>query len=193
MAKQTSKKGSGSVLRVITTAVVIGSALYTAYQLWRGQEEQDGDQQKEDYCKDLTGGDIIDRKKKQAKNTKITLIVSHKVIELIQKYNTDHEDGIDLQEYLRYYPNLTLILYPGISKDDIRTFFEIDDRLSYRIIPTTKEESVFHVAKQINSALNLFDFGDFSTSSEEIIGQFHIDSFLRGLIDMRNQPFTKYI
>lgn len=181
-----------TLLKAATTIVVVGSALYTAYQLCNNQQSDDNIKETNSY-QDLTGGAVADSQKKLPKNSKITLVVTGKVLQTISEHNDKCEQGIDIQEYLGYYPGLVLLLYPGISIEDLETYFEIDRSLLHRFIPTTKEESIFHVAKQLGSSINLFNFHDFKTPFNIIIQESHIDNFLKNLTDMKDRPFTDFI
>lgn len=190
MTKKQSTKST--LFRAVTSIVVIGSAIYTAYQLWNSQQSDD-DVREGNSLQDETKGGEISLKKKLPRNTKITLVVTQGTLQSIKEHNNRCEQCIDIQQYLRYYPGLKLILYPGISINDLRTYFEIDDSLLHRIIPTTKEESIFHVAKQLDSSINLFNFDDFEMHFDIIVQKFHIDDFLKNLTDMKNCLFTDFI
>lgn len=172
-------------LRVIATLAVLGGVVYTAYQLWKNTNDSTPNE--------AHVSNILKPRKKQRKDASITLVVSEAVCRKIEEYNEKEEFGINLQEYMRYYPKLTIVLYPGIAVGRVSPYFEIDSKLMHRIIHTTKEESVFHIAKHLNSSVNLFNFSDFQESIQDINHTYHLDEFLMNLTDMKDGLITDFI
>lgn len=133
-------------------------------------------------------------RRKQERNTRITLVITNSVLEWIKTYNESHEDGIDLQNYLEIYPNLVIILYPEITLSDIELYFEINGSFKHRILLTEKEESVFHLMKHLNNNINLLNVSDFSINNEEIDRIYRLSQSLHNLILLNTEnSFIQYM
>lgn len=125
-------------------------------------------------------------KPKQKLESTISLVISPTILKQIDQYNQENEDGIDLQNYLKIYPNLVIILYPGLTLENIENYFKIDDNLKYKILITEKEESIFHLLKHVGSNLNMINFNDFNMDKETIDKNFRLENILPNVISLDN-------
>ena len=130
---------------------------------------------------------------KQRTDVSISLVVSKSVLRQMEQYNTEHEDGVDLQNYLRLYPHMVVVLYPGLTPADVECYFELDDSVRHRVLETGKEESVFHVLKQVGSDITLLSFDDFKLDRETIDRRFRLDNVLPNVVSLDRAFFIDYI
>lgn len=130
---------------------------------------------------------------KQRTDVSISLVVSKSVLRQMEQYNTEHEDGVDLQNYLRLYPRMVVVLYPGLTPADVECYFELDDDVRHRVLETGKEESVFHVLKQVGSDITLLCFDDFAIDRATIDKRFRLDNVLRNVVSLDRAFFIDYI
>ncbi|GMM28933.1 hypothetical protein DAMA08_016490 [Martiniozyma asiatica (nom. inval.)] len=187
------KQKGNSTFKVVSSAILTASAIYGAYQLWsRGTQENQSGKSAAD-INTSNSASCATPTKKLSKSSSVSLLITPSILSFICKYNQENDDGIDLQDYLRYYPNLKLVLFPGIDKrNNLETFFELDDKIIFRIIETEYEESIWHVLKQLRSDLNIIDFTDFSLDKEEIEDKFHPHKLLH-ISEITDGEFTKVI
>ncbi|TID30917.1 hypothetical protein CANINC_000509 [Pichia inconspicua] len=185
-------KSTNSTLKLVATSVSIAAVAYASFKYLTGKVE-------ENEITSITANnsqstDSNPLRRKQERNTPITLVVSKSILDWIKNYNQDHEDGIDLQNYLELYPNLVIILYPEITLSDIEVYFEFNESYKHRLLFTEKESSVFHMMKHLNNNINLINLNDFSMNNEEIDRIYRISQSLHNLIPLTNDsPFIKYI
>lgn len=189
-------RSSNSALKLAATSVSLAALAYASYKYLSGKNEQEGvtNTSSTSTSNILQSTDSNPLRRKQERNTAITLVVTKSVLDWIKNYNQDHEDGIDLQNYLEVYPNLVIILYPDIKLSDIEFYFEFNDSFKHRILFTEKESSVFHMMKHLNNNINLININDFSMNNEEIDRIYRISHSLHNLIPLSDDsPFIQYI
>ncbi|ODV83092.1 hypothetical protein CANARDRAFT_106312 [[Candida] arabinofermentans NRRL YB-2248] len=155
--------------KLLTTLVFLGGLAYSTYNYIQSHSLDQPQSQSQSQS----------TKTKIPLNRSISLVITPNILKSL----TD-DDLIDL---LENYSNLTIIFHPSIL--DIPN---VPRSYKYRLIQTLKEESIFHVLKQINSTMNLIPFKQLSMSSKEI-ENFHLDRFLSGLIDITGDAIDDYI
>jgi hypothetical protein len=177
-------------LKIITASIALAGLAYGSYKYLFGNKTIGI--KNENLI--ITDNNINNNLKfKQNKNTTISLVITKSVLNLIDNYNELNEDGIDIQSYLNFYPNLVIILYPELNLNDIESYFEINENFKNRILQTSIEESIFHLLKQLKNDINLLNLNDFKISKEKIESQFRLNNILSNVIDLDNNLFTNYI
>lgn len=184
-----------STVKVVTATVALAGAAYGVYKYLSQISSDAATRVFSNYdSNDTTAGtDSNPLRLKQPVDTSISLVISKTILERIEKYNQDNEDGIDLLWYLRSYPNLVVILYPGLVDKDLENYFELDDTLKSRVLKTGVEESVFHLLKQVGASVNLICFNDFTMTKEDMDKNFRLENVLKNVISLDNAQFTDFI
>lgn len=188
-----STSNSSSRLFLLGSSFAVATLAYTTYKYLTNDTivKEDNSNKNTVNNKDTTDVNIDSNRLriKHNKNTSISLVISKSILKQIEDYNIDNEDGIDLQNYLENYPNLVMILYPGLDFKDIEIFFKINDSFKHRILKTGVEESVFHLLKQINSDINMIFLQDFKIDDDLIDKNFHLKSTLSNLVTLNDENF----
>lgn len=191
------RNGKSKSLRIIGASVA-AAALYGFYKYCQATVEPVTTGQIS--VEDKEGDDLIKSGNlnfKHNSDISISLVITDHVLKKIEKFNHNKNNCgdfyIDLQSYLKHYPKLVIILYPGLSYKNIEEYFEIDEVFKSRILETGAEESIFHILKQLNSNINLIDFQGFKTDQESINKNFRLDASLSNLIELKDSLFTNYI
>lgn len=183
---------NNTTLKLITASIAIAGAAYGTYKYLSSFTPQIINQNRnEDSIIDETDSNPL--KFKQKEDTSISLVISKTVLDKISEYNENHEDGIDIQNYLKNYKNLVIILYPGLTFKDLENYFEIDEINQRRILQTSVEDSIFHLLKQLGSSINLVCFKDFNKSKEDIDKEFRLENILSNVISLDNLQFVTFI
>ena len=182
-------------MKVVTATVALAGAAYGVYKYLSQISSDAATRVFSNYdSNDTTAGtDSNPLRLKQPVDTSISLVISKTILERIEKYNQDNEDGIDLLWYLGSYPNLVVILYPGLVDKDLENYFELDDTLKSRVLKTGVEESVFHLLKQVGASVNLICFNDFTMTKEDMDKNFRLENVLKNVISLDNAQFTDFI
>lgn len=187
------RSNPNSTLRLVAGTVALAGLAYGSYKYlsnrWTGSSKVEED------VPSTTAATLSSNRlrQKQRSDVSISLVVSKTILRQMEQYNTENEDGVDLRDYLRLYPNMVIILYPGLTPKDVECYFEFGDNLRHRILETSKEESVFHLLKQLGSEINLVCFADFSQDQQTIDTQFRLERVLPNVISLNKVFFVDYI
>ncbi|GME91250.1 hypothetical protein B5S28_g950 [[Candida] boidinii] len=155
----------------LAALVVAGGFLYSGYSYYK--KNILGETEDEIKVSQSSSGNNKNRL------TFISLVLSESMVE-------SENDKLRLKQVFKGLTNLTIVLHPYLQKQDILQILDIDEEEDgFRIIETSKEESCFHILKQIGSSISIFKSKDFSLNQNEI-EEFHLNSFLSNIIDLDN-------
>lgn len=190
--KKNSSTTNNPTLRLLGASMALAGLAYGSYKYLTSSEPVNSNQLGPiESTKEALSSNRL--RFKQKLDTSVSFVITKSVLEQIDEYNDKNEDGIDFVSYLTAYPNLVLILYPGLGIEDLETYFEINQDMKYRIMTVQFEESIFHILKHLNSELNLVRFKDFQSDEDTINQRFRLGDVLNNLISLDDALFIDYI
>ncbi|OUT20574.1 hypothetical protein CAS74_004235 [Pichia kudriavzevii] len=111
--------------KVAGASIVVALMAYATYKYWTVSENEFTSAQKQDLLRP-----------KQQLSTSIALVITPAILDKLKEYNSNQENQIDIVTYLKMYPNLAVVLWPGLQIEDLENYFVVGPPIRNRILRT---------------------------------------------------------
>lgn len=163
--------------KVAGASIVVALMAYATYKYWTVSENGSTSAQKQESGGDTTEYEL---RPKQQLSTSIALVITPAILDKLKEYNSNQENQIDIVTYLKMYPNLAVVLWPGLQIEDLENYFVVGPPIRNRILRVEKMESISIILRHLNKDLNLVVEGI------ETRG-------LKNIITLKEKLFVEYI